>query len=73
LVGNKADSNDEVYDLANNNIIYISALQQKNIDTLKQSLFVATVQDDTLSEQTIVTNARHIAALEKVNEIRNRM
>jgi tRNA modification GTPase len=69
LVGNKADKENTAFNFSSNKkIIFISALQQKNIESLKQALFDATVQDDTLSEQTIVTNARHVAALEKVNE-----
>jgi tRNA modification GTPase len=73
LVGNKADTKN---DLLNNfssdeNIIYISALKQKNIETLKQAIFKATVEEDALSEQTVITNARHVAALEKVQESLN--
>jgi tRNA modification GTPase len=69
LVGNKADSNNASSNFSlDKNIIFISALQKKNIDTLKQALFDATIEDDTLSEQTVITNARHVAALEKVNE-----
>jgi len=69
LVGNKVDKTNAAFNFSSNKkIILISALQQKNIESLKQALFNATVQDDTLSEQTIVTNARHVAALEKVNE-----
>jgi len=70
LTGNKTETdNKPVFNFSSNKkIIFISALQQKNIDSLKQALFDETVQDDALSEQTIVTNARHVAALEKVNE-----
>jgi len=72
FLGNKADADNKQYHFfANKKIIFISALQQKNIDVLKQALFDATIQDDTLSEQTIVTNARHVAALEKVNDSLN--
>jgi len=73
LVGNKADAEKDASENfpLNENIIYISALQQKNIETLKQALFSATVQQDTLGNETIVTNARHVAALEKVSESLN--
>ena len=72
FLGNKADADNKQYHFfADKKIIFISALQQKNIDVLKQALFDATIQDDTLSEQTIVTNARHVAALEKVNDSLN--
>jgi len=72
LTGNKTDTDNVVYNFSSNKkIIFISALQEKNIDALKQALFDSTIQDDTLSEQTIVTNARHVAALQKVNESLN--
>ncbi|HRI22230.1 MAG TPA: tRNA uridine-5-carboxymethylaminomethyl(34) synthesis GTPase MnmE [Panacibacter sp.] len=68
-VGNKADAEEgffyRVFDSVDG-IIYISAREKKNIDKLKQLLFDATVQEDELSQQTIVTNARHVAALQKV-------
>src|SRR5437868_13426153 len=56
---------------ANKNITYISALKQKNIEALKEVIFNATVEENALSEQTIITNARHVAALEKVEESLN--
>jgi tRNA modification GTPase len=70
LVGNKADApSDLPADLViEHNIQYISALQKKNIDTLRNLLFQTTAGDISLSDQTIVTNARHIEALQKVNE-----
>lgn len=73
LVGNKADMEENIPGTfpANENIIYISALKQKNIEALKEALFNATVQQDALSNETIVTNARHVAALEKVSESLN--
>jgi tRNA modification GTPase len=48
------------------NPIFISAKQNWNIDLLKQQLFNAAVQEQPLSQETLVTNTRHIAALEKV-------
>ena len=74
LTGNKADAKNGAIPktfYSKKDIIYISALEQKNIDVLKQTLFNATVQEDALSEQTIITNARHVAALEKVKESLN--
>src|SRR5215831_5389701 len=70
LVGNKADAQADIpADLAiEQTVICISALKRKNIDELKNLLFKTTIDDAALSEQTIVTNARHVAALEKVNE-----
>ncbi|MGI8951459.1 MAG: tRNA uridine-5-carboxymethylaminomethyl(34) synthesis GTPase MnmE [Chitinophagaceae bacterium] len=65
LVGNKAD------DLPNQSylneaVIYISAKEKKNIDLLKQVLFNAAVKNESISDQTIITNARHVMALEKI-------
>jgi len=73
LVGNKADTQNNLP--ANfsgqKNVIYISALRQKNIEALKHAIFHATVQENTLGDQTIITNTRHVAALEKVEESLN--
>lgn len=69
LVGNKADEETDYRNIfQDENIVFISALKQKNIETLKQKLFGATVQSESLGDDTIVTNARHVAALEKANE-----
>jgi tRNA modification GTPase len=70
LVGNKEDAEESKSKKfsSNENIVYISALRKKNIEALKQVLFNATVQEDALSNETIVTNARHVIALEKVSE-----
>lgn len=69
LVGNKADGADSINQqpvISNN--IYISAKLGSNIDVLKDALFTAAVQEQSLSQETLVTNTRHIAALEKVQE-----
>jgi len=75
LVGNKADTGYLVQpqgDVTHNaappaeNIIYISAKQNGNIEALKQKLFSTAVEEQSLSQETLVTNTRHIAALEKV-------
>lgn len=70
LVANKSDTTAAVenkYTLAKKPV-FISALRQRNIELLKQALFGATVGSSVLANETIVTNARHIAALEKVKE-----
>lgn len=69
LVANKIDEPNNI--LKNNfdttmPVIGISAKHQINIAELKNALFKATVQEDALSQQTIVTNARHVNALQKV-------
>ena len=69
LIGNKADNASAVYTTkfaTFENIIFISAKDKINISLLKQSLFDSTVEEEALSQQTIVTNTRHVAALQKV-------
>jgi tRNA modification GTPase len=75
LVGNKADTGYQGQpqgDATQNaappaeNIIYISAKQNGNIEALKEKLFNTAVEEQSLSQETLVTNTRHIAALEKV-------
>ncbi len=75
LVGNKADagnalSANEVYTNGQpaTNSVLISAKQNLNVDVLKDRLFESAIQEQSLSQETLVTNARHIAALEKVQE-----
>lgn len=71
LAGNKAENEDDalIKRFASfKNITFISAREKKNIDILKQTLFDATVEEDALSQQTIVTNARHVSALHKVQQ-----
>ncbi len=73
LVGNKADTGYGLpvtgnQQLATGNHVFVSAKQQINIDVLKEKLFDAAVQEQSLSQETLVTNTRHIAALEKVME-----
>ncbi len=73
LVGNKADKGYQPpvtsYQLPQQVIpVCISAKENANIEALKEKLFSTAVQEQSLSQQTLVTNARHIAALEKVQE-----
>ena len=71
LTGNKADAGDDIAIKKFTffeNIIFISAREKINIDVLKQSLFDTTVDEDALSQQTIVTNARHVEALQRVQQ-----
>ena len=51
-----------------NDIIYISAREQLQIDVLKDKLYNMVVDDTLFSSETIVTNARHVEALTKVNQ-----
>ena len=72
LIGNKSErinleSLREKFE-PHNEIIYISAREQLQIDVLKNKLYNRAVDDSLLSSETIVTNARHVEALTKVNE-----
>ncbi|MBN9298862.1 MAG: tRNA uridine-5-carboxymethylaminomethyl(34) synthesis GTPase MnmE [Filimonas sp.] len=69
LVGNKADKISAETKLQFDvlpNILYISARDGKDIDTLKDKLFSMALQDEQLSQQTIITNARHVQSLQQV-------
>ena len=70
-VGNKADSKPlanlrEEY--VHNDIIFLSAKDKTNIQQLKQALYDIAVGGTINTESTIVTNARHHAALLKIHE-----
>lgn len=70
-VGNKADSKplanlQEEY--VHNDIIFLSAKDKTNIQQLKQALYDIAVGGTINTESTIVTNARHHAALLKIHE-----
>jgi tRNA modification GTPase len=50
------------------NALFIAAKQNNGIEPLKEKLFQTTVRQELASENTIVTNSRHYAALQKVDE-----
>jgi tRNA modification GTPase len=50
------------------NLISISAANKMNVPYLKEKLYEAVINDPTLMDQTIVTNARHYDALNKSYE-----
>ncbi|MBS1748637.1 MAG: tRNA uridine-5-carboxymethylaminomethyl(34) synthesis GTPase MnmE [Bacteroidetes bacterium] len=52
-------------------VICISAKEKQHIDVLKETLFRNAISGDILSEGTIVTNARHHAALREVQRSLN--
>lgn len=64
LVGNKSDLAGTTK--ADDDTIYISAKQKENIQALRQSLYDHVIQGKASAEGTIVTNARHHAALQEV-------
>ena len=49
-------------------VIAISALNQMNLSYLKDRLYAAVVQEDLLLENPIITNIRHVHALQKASE-----
>ncbi|GGH76239.1 tRNA modification GTPase [Filimonas zeae] len=68
MVGNKADQVKERNENAAEHVLYISAKENSGVDELKHRLFNLTVSDEWNSDNTIVTNARHIDALQKVEK-----
>lgn len=66
LIGNKADTNGimELFD----NAIFISARNNTGITELKTALVKKAISGDIHSESTIVTNARHYEALQKLSQ-----
>jgi tRNA modification GTPase len=63
LVANKCDEDFDESE-SNDEVIRISAKQNKGIDNLKQTMHQTTVGSAVASDQTVVTNARHLEALE---------
>lgn len=64
LVGNKTDLSQG--DKFGDDVLYISAKEKENIQALRQSLYDHVVDGKVSAEGTIVTNARHHAALQEV-------
>lgn len=78
LVANKSDQVNEAVKKnfeTIGNITFIAAKQVNNIEALKQRLVEKVVSGDLHTEDTVVTNARHVASLREVEksllEIRN--
>lgn len=70
-VGNKADSKllaELQQEYVHDEIIFLSAKDKTNIQQLKQALYDIAVGGTINTESTIVTNARHHAALLKIHE-----
>jgi tRNA modification GTPase len=71
LVVNKIDCGGEAsvrqkFSGADSRMFFISAKEKQHIDALKEALYHIAVSGDIRSESTIVTNARHHAALREV-------
>ena len=74
LVGNKIDELKEkniAEKFTEKNMLFISAKEKQKIDDLKQQLYKIAVGNSINTENTIVTNARHHAALLKIEESLN--
>lgn len=54
-------------------LIEISAKEKLNIDELKQHIYSAAIKDRLNGEETLVTNIRHLEALQKTEEALNRV
>ncbi|MDB5209883.1 MAG: mnmE [Sediminibacterium sp.] len=70
LIGNKIDGKEALVEkqfAAFENIIFISAKERTNIDALKDALVAKAIHGDINTENTIVTNARHFDALQKLS------
>jgi len=71
LVGNKTDGQTESVKqkfISFRDLVFISAKENLGIDELKKSLVAKTIFGDLQAESTIVTNARHYDALQKLAE-----
>jgi tRNA modification GTPase len=71
LVANKIDAIGEEnarqkFSVIDNPIVFISAKNKQHINALKQQLYDTAVSGSLLTENTIITNARHHAALKEV-------
>jgi tRNA modification GTPase len=70
LVGNKADVlgwEAAAEKFAGEDILFISAQERTHIDLFRQRLLDQVIQGSVQTEDTIVTNARHFAALQEVS------
>ena len=70
LIGNKVDGKEEMAKqkfISFPGVIFISARENYHIDQLKNALLSKAIQGDINTEATIVTNARHYEALQKLS------
>lgn len=71
LAGNKSDTfsaDEKAVMHAGHNVLYLSAKTGAHVELLKEQLIDKVLAGATNAENTIVTNARHFAALQKVQE-----
>ena len=65
LIGNKSDIRNSEF---KNDVVSISAKENKGIDLLKDKLYESSVNNEVNTDNTVVTNARHLQALLKIKE-----
>ncbi|MBP7400690.1 MAG: tRNA uridine-5-carboxymethylaminomethyl(34) synthesis GTPase MnmE [Chitinophagales bacterium] len=72
LVANKIDKLDAGYKFSMFNAIkpdcYISSLEHTNLDELKEMMYKKVIQNNSYTESAIVSNIRHLEALQKAKE-----
>jgi tRNA modification GTPase len=68
LIGNKADAGEAIPAYEGLDILFIAAKEGTHIDLLKKALTDKVLGGDLNTEATIVTNARHYAALQAVQQ-----
>ncbi|HEK20649.1 MAG TPA: GTP-binding protein, partial [Bacteroidetes bacterium] len=76
VIANKADllSQEELLNLPHTNkAIIISAKEKQHIDELKASIYSAAIKDQLSGNETLVTNIRHLEALQKTEEALTRV
>ena len=66
VVINKID--DQIIDIKNRDYFYISAKQKTGIEALTTALYNKVVQQEINTENTLVTNSRHLQHLQKIEE-----
>lgn len=66
IVANKSDKVETDKSIHQLNHVQISAKQHQGIEELKQLVYEKAVTEKTNSDQTIITNARHLASLQEV-------
>ena len=73
LVGNKSDMviENKKNDYGDLEIIFISAKENTGIEELKNKLFLSVTENNTLTENIIITNSRHYEALQQVEQSLN--
>jgi tRNA modification GTPase len=71
LVANKADllTQEQLSELPHTDrVIIISAKEKQRIDELKQKIYSSAIKDQLSGDETLVTNIRHLEALQKTEE-----